>query len=436
MSPALSIELLNHASVIFRSGNFSLLSDPWFGGTCFKGNWGLRFSNPEALDQAASATHLWISHPHEDHLHFPTLKLLAQKAPNITVLANVSDNVSNPDFLKKLGFSKIILLGERKRLILDSDISVIRYPASRIDNMLVVEIAGKKLLNYNDCNVPADALRQLVREFGPIDVLLCNYNHAYKWWNYQSHEFVQERLKHRFSSIIREVKPKSVIPFASLHYYRSPYSTFQNSSHLTPESLAEVAPDSLIALHVGESVRFSDTEAPLIDRRNPAIPQSDLEEKKYKNESDWSKVLEASQKYCDKLRKSFPGISLWMQPVNILVDDHQRTVELNFRSGAKEVTAESPPVHIQLQSETLINCFTKPFGMDALWIGADFSFKPESVSVVHRFVMLGMLMDNGLGASNLIRMPFQPQKWTFFINRREEIAAILSQRRFNLGERV
>jgi hypothetical protein len=396
----------------------------------------LRFSNPEALDKAASATHLWISHPHEDHLHFPTLKLLAEKAPNITVLANVSDNVSNPDFLKKLGFSKIILLGERKRLILDSDISVIRYPASRIDNMLVVEIAGKKLLNYNDCNVPADALRQLVREFGPIDVLLCNYNHAYKWWNYQSHEFVQERLKHRFSSIIREVKPKWVIPFASLHYYRSPYSTFQNSSHLTPESLAEVAPDSLIALHVGETVSFSDTEAPLIDRRNPAIPQSVLEEKKYKNESDWSKVLEASQKYCDKLRKSFPGISLWMQPVNILVDDHQRTVELNFRNGAKEVTAESPTVHIQLQSEALISCFTKPFGMDALWIGADFSFKPESVSVVHRFVMLGMLMDNGLGPSNLIRMPFQPQKWTFFINRREEIAAILSQRRFNLGERV
>jgi len=436
MSSALSIELLNHASVIFQCGNFSLLFDPWFSGTCFRENWGLRFSNPEALDKAASSTHLWISHPHEDHLHIPTLKQLAEKAPKITVLANISENISGPDFLKKLGFSNIIDLGERKRLSLNNDISVIRYPASRIDNMLVVNIAGMKVLNYNDCNLPADALRMVVREFGPIDILLCNYNHAYKFWNYESHEAVKARLKQRFSSIMREVRPKWVIPFASLHYYRSPYSNYQNSSLLTPEDLAELAPGSLLALHVGDSVHWSQAEGPVIDRRNPALAQSDLDEKNYKNASEWSKILEACQKYCDKLRKSFPGISLWMQPVRILIDDQKRMIELNFRSGAREIPAESTPVHMQLQSETLVNCFTKPFGMDALWIGADFSFKPEVVSVVHRFVFLGMLMDNGLAASNLIRIPFQPQRWSFFINRREEIAAIIKQHKFNLGERV
>ncbi len=436
MTASLSIELLNHASVIFRAGDLSLLFDPWYSGTCFAGNWGLKYNNPEALDKAAAATHLWISHPHEDHLHFPTLKQLAERAAGMTVLANVSDNINMPEIAGKIGFTKTMALAERKRLQVADGLSVIRYPASRIDNMLVIDMGGLRILNYNDCNIPAKALRQLVDEFGPIDVLLCNYNHAYKLWDYVSDEPIFARFKQRFSLIAREVKPRWIIPFASLHYYRSRYCQNQNASLMKPEDLVELAPDSVVVLHVGDSIHWQGDEKPVIERHEPALARSSMDEKEYPNPAQWSEVLEVSQRYCQRLNRSFPLVKFWMPPVNILVDDHQRTVQLDLDKGAGEVDASSAVNHMQLQSETLVHAFTKPFGIDALWIGGDFSFKAEHVSLVHRFVMLGMLMDNELAASNFIRMPFQPAKWSFFLNRREEIGTIIKEHKFNLGERV
>ena len=46
--PSLSIKLLNHASCLMEMGEVSLLSDPWFSGTCFRGGWGLQYLNPDA----------------------------------------------------------------------------------------------------------------------------------------------------------------------------------------------------------------------------------------------------------------------------------------------------------------------------------------------------------------------------------------------------
>ena len=64
------IHYLNHASMLVEVGTMRLLFDPWLEGTAFSGGWGLRYDNPDAIDLAASATHLWISHWHSDHLHF------------------------------------------------------------------------------------------------------------------------------------------------------------------------------------------------------------------------------------------------------------------------------------------------------------------------------------------------------------------------------
>ena len=64
-----------------------LLSDPWFDGTCFDGGWGLRFRYSDALSRARMATHVWISHPHSDHLHVPTLRQVARAMPHVPFLA-------------------------------------------------------------------------------------------------------------------------------------------------------------------------------------------------------------------------------------------------------------------------------------------------------------------------------------------------------------
>ena len=85
----MQLEYLNHACVLLRFGDVSLLSDPWLSGTAFADGWGLRFDNPDALARAATATHLWISHWHSDHLHAPTLTALGRACPDMTVIGQI-----------------------------------------------------------------------------------------------------------------------------------------------------------------------------------------------------------------------------------------------------------------------------------------------------------------------------------------------------------
>ena len=120
----MKIEYLNHASVIIKSDEQSLLCDPWFSGTAFAGG----CDNPDALEKAKSCSHLWISHFHGDHLHLPTLKQLAALSPKIIALANDSANFRISEALQRAGFENIVPLYERRKLPLTSDMKVTRYP--------------------------------------------------------------------------------------------------------------------------------------------------------------------------------------------------------------------------------------------------------------------------------------------------------------------
>jgi L-ascorbate metabolism protein UlaG (beta-lactamase superfamily) len=124
----MKIEYLNHASVIIKSDEQSLLCDPWFSGRAFAGGWGLQYDNPDALEKAKSCSHLWISHFHGEHLHVPTLKQLAALSPKIIALANDSANFRISEALQRAGFENIVPLYERRKLPLTSDMKVTRYP--------------------------------------------------------------------------------------------------------------------------------------------------------------------------------------------------------------------------------------------------------------------------------------------------------------------
>ena len=109
-----------------------MLSDPWFSGYAFEGGWGLKFENPEALERVAECDYLWISHPHPDHLHPPTLKRILEINPGIQVLGNHSLNFQLDTILSRMGFRNVTRLDERRPLALTPDLTVMRIPATGI----------------------------------------------------------------------------------------------------------------------------------------------------------------------------------------------------------------------------------------------------------------------------------------------------------------
>ena len=434
ISSKFSIKLLNHASALLKIDELTLLTDPWYEGTCFRGGWGLQYLNPQAFEDAVQSTHLWISHFHGDHLHLPTLRRIAERRPDLRAFANVSANFDMTRPLKEAGFKNITPLYERAPVQLSKDIRITRYPSTGIDNMLAVHGFGRTFLNFNDCNMPAAAMKAILKKIGPIDVLFTNFNHAYKLIDAPSDEEVKQTLRQRFLRIVETANPTWVVPFASMHYYRAKVTFGQNDSMLTSPDLVRLSSKTL-ALSIGDEVVFDKDFQPIFKRFEPPLLRSGPEIKEHKGSVGWPALLEAAEKFRKNICREFLGLTFWLRPLGILVEDLGRVLTVVPRKGIFE-ESDGKTADIAMHSEALLDWFTKPFGTDAFFVGADFRVTNPATTALHKLILAGEFVENGLAPRQVLQMLLTLKGFGFFWNRREEIWATLSQGRIKVGYRL
>ncbi len=428
-APQVDISLLNHASLLIEAGNIRLLTDPWYSGTAFEDGWGLRYDNPAALDAAATATHLWVSHFHEDHLHAPSLRALAERNPDIIFLANQSYNFDMTGAARRLGFRTVVTFPERSALTLDTGISVTRYPTTGIDNMLLMRGPGWSLLNFNDCVISDLAARRLAKIIGPVDLFATNFNHAGKLLrrNPIEDDAVKRILIDNFHRTYEPFAPKFVIPFASHHYYRAPESIHQNGSMLTVEELTDgqstviplpvgghityVVHDSLV--HMGLPEPVTRARRTIIERPE-SVPYEELEA--------------AVAAYQKKIRHGF-GLLAWLLPtLRIRIRDLDRNATLHLGRGLVPDNSGKIP-DIACHSSVFYNWMTKTYGTDAFAVGAHFTIQSKRKRRLILYIATGLLTENKLDPRSLLSMLASKGGLKFLSNRREEILGILVSRK-------
>jgi L-ascorbate metabolism protein UlaG (beta-lactamase superfamily) len=430
------IEYLNHASVIIKSGELSLLCDPWFSGTAFAGGWGLQYDNPDALQKARSCSHLWISHFHGDHLHLPTLKQLAALSPEIKALANDSVNFRISEALQHAGFKNIVPLYERRKLSLTSNMRLTRYPTAGIDNMLLIETPEARILNYNDCHLPIGALKLFMSKIGKVDILLNNFNHAIKFLDNprKSDEEIQSQLKTNYKKVLDAINPRWAIPFASAHYYRTRDTQWQNESLLQSEDLVEL--DSrILPVRVGSEVTFDDQLQPTL---SPPSAKVSLNTKDIKLETEsvpFDAVVDAARDFGKRLRQSLLGLTFWIPELRIRVEEYGRVIRFDVNNQVF-AEAETGDVHIEAHSSALNQWFRKPYGADSFFIGGHFAVLSKSTTPIRRVLLACSLMEKRLSPRSLVHYALRPGGMKFLLNRREEILVTLFQRRLRVGDRV
>jgi len=430
------IEYLNHASVIIKSGELSLLCDPWFSGTAFAGGWGLQYDNPDALQKARSCSHLWISHFHGDHLHLPTLKQLAALSPEIKALANDSVNFRISEALQHAGFKNIVPLYERRKLSLTSNMRLTRYPTAGIDNMLLIETPEARILNYNDCHLPIGALKLFMSKIGKVDILLNNFNHAIKFLDNprKSDEEIQSQLKTNYKKVLDAINPRWAIPFASAHYYRTRDTQWQNESLLQSEDLVEL--DSrILPVRVGSEVTFDDQLQPTL---SPPSARVSLNTKDIKLETEsvpFDAVVVAAKDFGKRLRQSLLGLTFWIPELRIRVEEYGRVFRFDVNNQVF-AEAETGDVHIEAHSSALNQWFRKPYGADSFFIGGHFAVLSKSTTPIRRVLLACSLMEKRLSPRSLVHYALRPGGMKFLLNRREEILVTLFQRRLRVGDRV
>ncbi len=138
---SIQIDFVCHASMIFRTKDCVIWTDPWLHGRAFNDSWAL-FPQPYFDPKWYSEiTHLWISHEHPDHFHIPTLKSLpAEFKQRVEVLFQRNNSEKVFEALRKFGFQHFRVLPHRKWVSL-TDVTdvywrksakwILRWPSGR-----------------------------------------------------------------------------------------------------------------------------------------------------------------------------------------------------------------------------------------------------------------------------------------------------------------
>ena len=431
------IDVLNHASVLIRLGGVAILSDPWFEGTSFSGGWGLAYDNADAYELAAQATHLWISHWHSDHLHAPTLTKIAQRDPHISVLANTSANFAMADRLAKLGFGNLQCLAEREPVSLAPSLAVCRYPTAGIDNMLHIVGDGVSILNYNDCNLPAAGVRGLRRSIGHVDVLLANYNHAGKLFATDAPQDEKRRWYGRLAALADLFQARCVIPFASSHYYRSPFSAEQNASLLSFDDLeAFSAGDPRVCvLRIGERAVFTDRSArPAVVARQPGLTKNTADVCDYGSSVEMGELLQTCTARCEQLQRSFGALWRLVGPLRIRLADTGVVIELSLGGPARVLEHARARPHIEAHSRAIADWFGRRFGDDTFFAGAHFGIVDRDTTAIERWALISLLEASHLDPRSMLAYLGSAAGLQFLWSRREEIVASLIANRVKAAQ--
>jgi L-ascorbate metabolism protein UlaG (beta-lactamase superfamily) len=429
------IHYLNHASLLVDVGAVRILFDPWLEGTAFSGGWGLRYDNPDAFEIAATATHLWISHWHSDHLHGPSLVKLAARNPNMIVLANVSANFSMVQRMESFGFRDVRPLGEREPFALDAETACCRYPTAGIDNMLHITAGEWSMLNYNDCNLPAEAIRSLRPHIGPLDILFTNYNHAGKLFDVMDDQVRKDQLAEVLELTVEALAPTRVVPFASNHYYRTRESADQNASMLGFDDLDAIAArDSrYIVPRIGDEVVFETPTRATVHARKPPLAQQPPEVHDYGSPVPWDVLIDEVSARTKSLRGQFLRLGRLAVPdLVVRLSDHRRNLRLRFGQTAREARPSDVP-HIEAHSQAMRIWLARRFGDDTFIAGAHFRILDSDTTAIERWALCTLLEASHLDPQSCLEYLREPEGRRFLWNRREEIFATLFGGRLRAG---
>lgn len=438
----LSITWLNHAAVLVESGPIRLLTDPWFEGTCFAGGWQLARHEPRAWALAARATHLWISHWHSDHFHGPTLRRLARENPDVEVLANRSANFDMGPALARFGFRNITALPERAPTPIGGGAEVLRIPTAGIDNMLALRVGRWTVLDYNDCNLPRAALTRIAeglrRRYGPIDVLLSNYNHAGRLFEIGAPTAIADTFWEGYLGVLDATEPVWSLPFASSHRYIGD-GRDQNASMTTLEDLPGRIADSrhharIVPWAIGDRISWPDPDAePAHTPRTPALRVEPITPRDYGPPVPWGVLRGAAQRRLATLDRAFFGFTRLVGELVVYARDHDRRLRLVPGVGALDAGRGRGDAHLTAHSRALHDWLGRRFGDDTFLAGAHFTLTDRDPAAVQRWLLPAVLEASELDPRHAMRWLLTREGRRFFWNRREEIAATVSGRRLFAG---
>ena len=388
-----SVEFVNHASVIIKSGRVAILCDPWFKGDVFHKGWDLisQTSDKETDKILDKISHIWISHEHPDHFSIPFFKENAKKIieNSIKILFQETKDKRVLKFFKSQ-FLDCTELKFNKKTYLSDDLSVSCIKDGFYDSALLVTNRDEKILNLNDCEVTTPSrVKEVLKVTGEVDVLLTQFSFAAWKGGKSNKKWRTEAAEEKINTIALQIKyfrPKFIIPFASFIYFSNEENFYLNDSINSPSKIwqkfkknsSQVLIMKPLDIIGGDFEEFSTERAlEFWDQKYTDLKSKHLN--KYQK-IDQQEILESFTKYCKrvaennnvsliKLIRTFSPITVF-RPVIVKVTDLGLIFKFDYVTKKIEQTTEDPM--LSMTSESLDFLFKNSFGFDTLTVNGCF----------------------------------------------------------------
>ncbi|MGV9701106.1 MBL fold metallo-hydrolase [Streptomyces sp. NPDC003483] len=310
----MKITFLGHAGALVEAGDVRLVCDPWFSaGGAFLSGWHQLPDNSHCLPLTYDATHVYVSHDHQDHFDAEVLNALD---PTVTLLM--------PDYpLPSWKRLVTTLRGPAPVLLRDQEVwragplrlRLIHSPTPRHqDSALVIEDTdtGQVVVNLNDCQVDRDQLRAIRRLHPRVDVVMAQFSGA-TWfpfaYSFPERDQVEAAARKKVNSMRRwtrymqALNPRHAVAFAGPPALLDP----ELSPHFFAESSVFTTPPELLAW-------LREEHPGLAERTTAPLPGDELDvgsgeltaDPKIREEFDWDDLPAYTEAYA---RRRAPAIA-------------------------------------------------------------------------------------------------------------------------------
>jgi hypothetical protein len=247
------LRTMGHATLCLLEDGIPLIAtDPWLVGSVYWRSWWLeKYPTNEELELVKRAKHVYITHSHPDHFHWPTLRRIG---PTST-LHPFFPGYTVPKFLEENGF-RARTLRPWQWYPLSESVRIMSIPVPVDDSLLVIETPNTTVLNLNDSQVPllqVHRIRSTVLTPGKPVVVLKSYSPASAGVaTYRDGARVPHRTTDEYAKAARLLAERFgarvFVPFASQAFFNRHDSSWANEFKVTYERLLENWKDSPVKL--------------------------------------------------------------------------------------------------------------------------------------------------------------------------------------------
>jgi L-ascorbate metabolism protein UlaG (beta-lactamase superfamily) len=248
----MKVTYVSHACLLIDTGKTVIATDPWFDGPAFCGQWNV-FPRPMDADAAAAASAdvLLVSHPHEDHLHEPTLRRLCETGPK-RLFYPFYWYPETIGWLRSMNLGDIVEARSGRSYPIDTDTTVTFLGAPGQNSIIVIESGGQVFININDAlhSEPSSLIdvyvHQIKRRWPTIDAVFCGFGGASYYPNAlhseQKDDRAVARLReqlfiHNFCRIVKGLSPRTAVPFAADFVLLAPHQRWINEARFLREEI-------------------------------------------------------------------------------------------------------------------------------------------------------------------------------------------------------